>query len=123
MGRLGAGSQLSQTGQSVAGRSSEAKGPGATVGGAVGTPVGVVVGAPAGGRVEQERGAGMKGGIAVGRTNGDGTEVDGEPRTAQDLMATICKSLGIPLETTFTSPSGRPLKIANGGKAIAELFA
>ena len=68
-------------------------------------------------------GAGMKGGIAVGRTNSDGTEVDGEPRTAQDLMATICKSLGIPLETTFTSPNGRPLKIANGGKPISELFA
>jgi uncharacterized protein (DUF1501 family) len=68
-------------------------------------------------------GAGMKGGIAVGRTNSDGTEVDSQPCTAQDLMATVCKSLGIPLETTFTSPNGRPLKIANGGKPISELFA
>jgi uncharacterized protein (DUF1501 family) len=68
-------------------------------------------------------GAGMKGGIAVGRTNADGTEVETEPYTSQDVMATVCKSLGIPLETTFTSRNGRPMKIANGGKVINELFA
>ena len=68
-------------------------------------------------------GAGMKGGIAVGRTNADGTEVDSEPFTSQDVMATVCKALGIPLETTFTSRNGRPMKIANGGKVIGELFA
>ena len=68
-------------------------------------------------------GAGMKGGIAVGHTNADGTEVDSEPYTSQDVMATVCKSLGISLETTFTSQNGRPMKIANGGKVINELFA
>ncbi|MBI3836885.1 MAG: DUF1501 domain-containing protein [Planctomycetia bacterium] len=68
-------------------------------------------------------GAGMKGGIAVGRTNADGTDVETEPYTSQDVMATVCKSLGISLETTFTSRNGRPMKIANGGKVIKELFA
>lgn len=68
-------------------------------------------------------GAGMKGGIAVGKTNEDGTNVETEPYTAQDLMATVCKALGISLETTFTSKNGRPMKIANGGKVIKELFA
>jgi len=67
-------------------------------------------------------GAGMKGGIAVGKTNDDGTSVDSEPYKAQDLMATVCKALGISLETTFTSKNGRPMKIANGGKVIKELF-
>lgn len=67
-------------------------------------------------------GAGMKGGIAVGRTTSDGTDVDSEPYSAQDVMATVCKSLGIPLETTFTSRNGRPMKIANSGKVITELF-
>ncbi len=67
-------------------------------------------------------GAGMKGGIAVGNTNADGTQVETEPYTAQDLMATVCHSLGISLETTFTSRNGRPMKIANGGKVISELF-
>jgi hypothetical protein len=68
-------------------------------------------------------GAGMKGGIAVGKTNADGTSVETEPYTSQDVMASICKALGISLETTFTSKSGRPMKIANGGKVIKELFA
>ncbi len=68
-------------------------------------------------------GAGMKGGIAVGATNQDGTEIVGEPYSSEDLMASVCKSLGIQLETTFQSKSGRPMKIANGGKIITDLFA
>jgi uncharacterized protein (DUF1501 family) len=68
-------------------------------------------------------GAGMKGGIAVGKTNDDGTAVETEPYTSQDLMASVCKALGISLETTFTSKNGRPMKIANSGKVIKELFA
>ena len=68
-------------------------------------------------------GAGMKGGLAVGKTSEDGTSVETEPYTSQDVMATVCKALGISLETTFTSKSGRPMKIANGGKVIKELFA
>jgi hypothetical protein len=68
-------------------------------------------------------GAGIKGGIAVGKTNSDGTTVETEPYTSQDVMASVCKALGISLETTFTSKSGRPMKIANGGKVIKELFA
>jgi hypothetical protein len=68
-------------------------------------------------------GGGIKGGIAVGKTNEDGTAVDTEPYTSQDVMASICKTLGISLETTFTSKSGRPMRIANGGKVIKELFA
>jgi uncharacterized protein (DUF1501 family) len=68
-------------------------------------------------------GAGMKGGQAIGATNADGTAVETEPYTSQDVMASVCKALGISLETTFTSKSGRPMKIANGGKVIKELFA
>jgi hypothetical protein len=37
-------------------------------------------------------------------------------------MATVCKSLGISLETTFTSNNNRPIKIANGAAPIKELF-
>ena len=67
-------------------------------------------------------GAGMNPGIAVGETNENGTEVVGKSYTSEDLMATVCKSLGISLDTTFTSRSGRPMKIANGGKVIEELI-
>jgi hypothetical protein len=67
-------------------------------------------------------GAGLKSGIAVGQTNADGTQVEGSSYSSEDLMATVCRSLGISLETTFTSTNGRPMKIANSGKVITELF-
>ena len=67
-------------------------------------------------------GGGFKGGQVVGKTNDDGTDVETEPYTSQDLMASVCKSVGISLETTFMSRNGRPMKIANGGKVIKELF-
>lgn len=68
-------------------------------------------------------GAGIKGGIAVGATNDEGTSVITEPYSSEDLMATICKALGISLETTYTSKNGRPMKIANSGKIIEGLLA
>jgi len=68
-------------------------------------------------------GGGLTGGIAVGRTSADGTRVETEPHASQDLMASVCHAMGISLRTTFTSNSGRPMKIANGGKLIPELFA
>ena len=68
-------------------------------------------------------GGGIKGGQAVGETDADGTSVVTEPYTSQDMMASVCHALGISLETTFTSLSGRPMKIANSGKVIKELFA
>lgn len=68
-------------------------------------------------------GAGLKGGLAVGQTSSDGTEVESEPFSAEDLMSTVCKGLGISLETTYTSKNGRPMKIAGGGKLIQELLA
>ena len=67
-------------------------------------------------------GAGMNSGIAVGKTNEDGTRVEGTSYSSEDLMATVCKSLGISLDTTFTSLSGRPMKIANSGKLIKEII-
>ena len=51
-----------------------------------------------------------------------GTQVETDPYTSQDLMASVLKGLGISLETTFTSKNGRPMKIANSGKVIKELF-
>jgi hypothetical protein len=68
-------------------------------------------------------GGGIRGGRAIGKTNADGTAVDTEPYSSEDLMASVCRALGISLETTFTTPSGRPMKIANSGRVIGELFA
>jgi uncharacterized protein (DUF1501 family) len=68
-------------------------------------------------------GAAIQGGRAIGTTNADGTAVERDPYSSEDLMATVCQALGISLETTFTTPSGRPMKIANSGRVIGELFA
>jgi uncharacterized protein (DUF1501 family) len=68
-------------------------------------------------------GGGFKRGVVVGETSSDGREVASEPYTSEDLMASVLKALGIKLETTFTAKNGRPMKIANSGKVIKELFA
>ena len=67
-------------------------------------------------------GGGIPGGRVVGATNEDGTRVTTEPYSSEDLMATVCKAMGISLDTVFTASNGRPMKIANGGKVIEELW-
>ena len=68
-------------------------------------------------------GGGFKRGVVVGETSSDGKEVVSEAYSSQDLMASVLKSLGVSLETTFTAKNGRPMKIANSGKVIKDLFA
>jgi uncharacterized protein (DUF1501 family) len=65
----------------------------------------------------------FRGGKVVGATNADGSQVETQPYSSEDLMASVCKAIGISLQRTFTSFSGRPMKIANGGSVIEELFA
>jgi uncharacterized protein (DUF1501 family) len=68
-------------------------------------------------------GGGMQGGRVIGETDADGMQVKSEPYKSEDLMASVLKGLGISLETTFTSKNNRPMKIANSGRVIKELFA
>lgn len=67
-------------------------------------------------------GGNFKKGIVVGETSRDGKEVVSEPYTSQDLMASVLNSANISLETTFIAKNGRPMKIANSGRIIKELF-
>lgn len=67
-------------------------------------------------------GGNFKRGIVVGKTSDDGMEVVTDPYSSQDLMASVLKSIDIGLEATFTAKNGRPMKIANSGKVIKELF-
>jgi uncharacterized protein (DUF1501 family) len=68
-------------------------------------------------------GGGFRRGVVVGETSPDGKEVVSEPYSSQDLMASVLKAVGVGLETTFTAKNGRPMKIANSGKVIGDLFA
>ena len=67
-------------------------------------------------------GGGLQGGIAVGKTDKDGTSCDSQAYLPGDIWATVAYALGIPLDTVHTSKNGRPMKIANGGTAIKELI-
>ena len=67
-------------------------------------------------------GGGLKGGVAVGKTNADGTRVEGKAYQPGDIWATVSHALGIPLNTVHRSKRGRPMKLANGASPIKELI-
>jgi uncharacterized protein (DUF1501 family) len=67
-------------------------------------------------------GCGVKGGQAIGATDKLGTEVAERPVTVSDLFCTFCKALGIAPRKENQTNVGRPLKIVEGGEAVAEVF-
>jgi uncharacterized protein (DUF1501 family) len=67
-------------------------------------------------------GGGLKGGKVIGSTDTDGVDITDHPVGVMDLIATMAKSMGIDPDTQYTTPRGRPIKVADGAKPIAELF-
>lgn len=67
-------------------------------------------------------GAGVRGGQVIGATDAHGAEVIERPVTVPDLFCTFCKALGIDPRFENQSNVGRPLKIVETGKAVAEVF-
>ncbi len=68
-------------------------------------------------------GAGVKAGQAYGQTSADGMEIDDNPVSVQDLMATICQALNIDPQITNLSNVGRPIPLADhGAAAISDLL-
>ena len=68
-------------------------------------------------------GGGLAGGRVVGRTNALGTEAQDRPVSVQDLFATIYDQLGIDPSKKYTSQTGRPVKILDGGEPVKEILA
>jgi hypothetical protein len=69
-------------------------------------------------------GGGVAGGQAVGKTSTDGTTVEERPTTSADLLATVCKVLGINPEKTNMSNVGRPIPLAErSAKPVMEVVA
>jgi uncharacterized protein (DUF1501 family) len=67
-------------------------------------------------------GGGIKGGQAVGKTSPDAMTVDGEPTGVPDLLATLCKALGIDHMKQNNSNVGRPIRIVDkSARVINEL--
>lgn len=69
-------------------------------------------------------GGGVQGGQFFGETTDDGMRVKDRPVTAADLIATICKSVGVdPMEQNMSNV-GRPIRIADPeAKPITEILA
>ncbi len=67
-------------------------------------------------------GGGLKGGQAIGDTDKDGIDIVDRPVGPMDLIASMTKALGLSLDTQWTTPRGRPIKLVNEGKPIDELF-
>ena len=68
-------------------------------------------------------GGGMKSGFVFGSTDARGERVKENPVRMPDLNSTIAQALGLDLDLTVHSPSGRPFTIANNGRPISDLFA
>jgi len=67
-------------------------------------------------------GGGIKGGQAIGKTDADGVEILDQPIHTMDVIATMAKAMGIPLDTTFTTPNGRPIPVVRDGEPIKGLI-
>lgn len=59
-------------------------------------------------------GGGVAGGQAYGQTSKDGTEVVEGKMNQQDLLSTLCQSLGVDPGTENIAEGGRPIAIAEG---------
>ncbi|MGE3775842.1 MAG: DUF1501 domain-containing protein, partial [Pirellulaceae bacterium] len=67
-------------------------------------------------------GGGIQGGRVLGASEPRGGEVAERPVTPLDLLATIYRLLGIPLDTHYEDALGRPVSIVGSGKPLSELF-
>ena len=67
-------------------------------------------------------GGGFRHGQVIGATERDGGHIKRRPVTPGDISATIYHHMGVPLETTYLDPRGRPLAIVQNGAPISELI-
>ena len=67
-------------------------------------------------------GGGVRGGQVIGETDEQGKFVNGRKVQVPDFNATIAYALGIPLEKTIYSPSGRPFRVADRGSPVMQVF-
>jgi uncharacterized protein (DUF1501 family) len=68
-------------------------------------------------------GGGIKGGQAVGRTSADGTTVEDRPVSVPDLLATVCRAMGVDHEKQNLSNVNRPIRIVDkSARPITEVL-
>ncbi len=67
-------------------------------------------------------GGGIRGGQVIGETDDKGMGPKERAVHVEDLAATLYHALGIDPEKEYITPTGRPVRIANDGHVIKELF-
>lgn len=68
-------------------------------------------------------GGGIQGGRVVGASDRHGAEPAENPKTPQDLLATMYRHLGVDTKVQYEDHSGRPHPVLPSGNPIEELFA
>jgi hypothetical protein len=68
-------------------------------------------------------GGGFQGGVVVGASDKQGTEVADRPVTPPDLSATLYSCLGLDYSTELHSPAGIRILLSRGGTPISEALA
>jgi len=68
-------------------------------------------------------GGGVDGGRIVGSSDSNGAFPKDNPKTPQDVLATIYGFLGVDPHKQYLTPAGRPVAVLPSGEAIQELFA
>jgi hypothetical protein len=67
-------------------------------------------------------GGGFRHGQVIGATEADGGSIKERRVTPGDLAATIYHHMGVPLDTHYLDPTGRPRAIVDGGVVMRELL-
>jgi uncharacterized protein (DUF1501 family) len=67
-------------------------------------------------------GGGIRGGQVIGSTDEKGASVKDRPVTVPDLFATLLAAFGVDGSKSYTTPEGRPIKLAEKGRVVNELF-
>jgi hypothetical protein len=64
----------------------------------------------------------VKGGRVIGASDEKGAFPRANPKTPQDVLATLYQHLGIDTEAQYLNGTGRPISVLPSGKPIEELF-
>jgi hypothetical protein len=67
-------------------------------------------------------GGGLAPGAVIGRTDKHAGDVEENPISPKDILATAFHLLGIDPESTFPDPEGRPLPLTGTGRVREELL-
>jgi uncharacterized protein (DUF1501 family) len=68
-------------------------------------------------------GGGVRGGQVIGASDEKGEKVKDRPVKVPDLYATLLAAFGIDAGKSYRTPEGRPVRLADTGQVVKELFA